>query len=309
MKKIILIILIASILVLSGCDLLSSITNKIPSKLPGLNQEEKQTTYGGTGTLETSIVNPKKSGTILNGYPFQPVVRIKNLGGSESYGQVCITGLDQDVFSGFSGCECLNYQQRRVDETFEDIDLKFGAYNIQTEEEKAYALTAINRFKYGTNIKAEICITADIYEDQKCSADISQVTSGPLKINSIEETIIPLSDNLVTIIFRIEVDNVGDGNLWDLQRVNEQCVPFTPIDEDKKKIKTNIIRFPVSADLQCQEVKLDENDEAIITCEAKQVSLLNSQGIYLFDEDYKPEVIFELEYAYETRESNTFSIK
>ncbi len=124
-----------------------------------------------------------------------------------------------------------------------------------------------------------------------------------------EENSIPLSDNLVTIIFRIEVDNVGDGNLWDLQRVNEQCVPFTPIDEDKKKIKTNIIRFPVSADLQCQEVKLDENDEAIITCEAKQVSLLNSQGIYLFDEDYKPEVIFELEYAYETRESNTFNIE
>jgi len=308
MKKIILILLITSLLVLSGCDLISSATDKIPSKLPGIKNEEKQTSFGGSGSIQASIVNPQKGASVLKAYPFQPVVRIKNLGGSEADGQICITGLDQDVFSGFSGCECLNYQQIKRDDLFEDIDLKFGSYNIQTEESKSYALTAINRFKYSTTIKADVCITADIYEDQKCGANINSVTSGPFRVSSIEETIIPINDNVVTIIFELDIDNVGSGNLWDLNRINEMCVPFKSINEDKKKIKADIIRFPVSADLQCQDSKLDEDGETSITCEAKQVSLFDNQGVSLFSKDYKPEVTFKLEYAYETRNSNTFNL-
>lgn len=307
MKKIILILIIISLL-LSGCDFFKSATEKIPSNLPGLEEKQEQSVFGGRGSIQASMVNPQKQGTVLKSYAFQPVIRIENLGGSESQGQLCITGLDQDVFSGFSGCECQSYQQRRMDNSFEEQELRFGPYNIQLDQPKTYSLTAINRFSYSTEIKADVCITADIYEDRECSADINTVTSGPLKVSSIEETIIPISNDLVSLIFTMDIENVGDGTIRDLQKINERCV-LSPADKKEKKIKAEITGFPVAADLQCQESSLDEDEETSITCEAKQVSLFDSRGNYLFGDDYKPEITFRLEYGYETRDSNTFNVE
>lgn len=312
-------------LLLTGCDVIKKYTKKIPSKLPGIDMEEEQQTFGGTGSIDATIINPKKDGTILSGYPLETVVRITNLGGSESEGQTCITGPNQDIFSGFSGCECLSFQQIRNDEgKFESRDLKFGPYQLRdAESETPYSVTSITRYKYATDIKAETCIVQDMYETEDyeagknvrdvCEVDIMSVTSGPLEVYSIEEIIIPIDEYRVTMIFNIYVGNEGKGNLWSLERLNEQCAPSISLKDDEKKIRAEIKGFPVSGDLMCQDATLDKDEEAMITCEAKEISLYSSdpmgEQVYLFGDDYRPEITFELEYAYETRTSNSFTIR
>ncbi len=303
MKKLT-IILIMSMLLLAGCELIED----VPSRIPGLESQPEESIYGGEGSIDISIINPKESGKVLKGYSLEPIIRVKNLGGSEAEGKVCITGLDQDTFSGFSGCECLNYMQLSQDNAFDDIDLKYGPYSINADEEsKHHSLTAINRFRYSTSIKSDICISADIYENPECSADINAVTSGPITIDSIEETIIPINDQVVSIVFSISIENDGQGNLWPIERLDERC-SAGKIEEQEKKITAEIIGFPVSADISCEDARL-EDEEATITCKAEQVRLFDQQGDYVFNEKYKPEVIFQLEYGYETRESRRFSVE
>ena len=115
MKLIIPALIIIAIL-LAGCQELKNI------KLPGIDNEVETS----SGSITAYFVNPKTGGNVLSEYPFSPAIRVKSLGGYESEGQTCISGLDSNIFSGFSGCECTTFQQIKDDSgVFQPEDLTF----------------------------------------------------------------------------------------------------------------------------------------------------------------------------------------
>lgn len=301
-------ILILSVLI-AGCSTIEKGISKLP-KLPGVGEEETSSMFGGKGTITASILNPKDSSSVYSSYPLKPLVRIANMGGSESEGQVCISGLDSETFSGFSGCDCQTFQQNKIENAFEPIDLEFGPYSIRGETgSREYSITSITRYRYSTQIRTSICIVKDIYETENCNANVIEATSGPLRISSVEEEIIPVQDNVVNIIFRIKASKDSEGSIWNYDKVYEQCVPSSPEREQDRKIKAQVKQFPVQGMIACSDAALNEDDEIDIVCEAKDVRLFDSSGNYLFGEDYRPEAIFELEYGFEARQSAKFFLK
>ncbi|MDD4878233.1 MAG: hypothetical protein PHO02_04315 [Candidatus Nanoarchaeia archaeon] len=302
MKKIIILLLAVSLL-LAGCQALSNI--KLPKSLPGLSSGEDT---GGSGSISAYFVNPKQGGSALKDYPFSPVVRIKSLGGYESDGQVCISGLDREIFSGFSGCECMSFKQEK-DESgkFEHDDVSFGPYTlrIKQDDRKEHVVSSVTRFEYGNEIKANISISRDAYENTGCTASINSATSGPLVVGIVEQETIPITEDIVTLIFKIHASKAEEGRFILEENLNDQCTPLSS--EKLPVIRARAKGFPTRAPVTCRDVEITGNDVTVV-CEAKDISLIDSSGSALFGDNYSPEVIFELRYFFETTSSARFTV-
>lgn len=293
MKRIILLIFV--VLLISSCE-------RLP-KLPGLDGKTP-VIFGGNEAISATIDKPEDDSIMPAGYNLEPVIRIKNLGGSDAEGQVCISGLNRNIFSGFSGCECSSFQQLAEDTYYEPEDMRFGSYTIrEAQSGQKYTLTAVTRYRYNTVIKAKICFV----EGDDCYATKESVTSGPLDVGSIKETIFSRQGDFVSLVFTIDVDKGAEGRFIPLENVNVRCEPTREDIEREKKIRAQITSFPVSGDISCKDAVLKE-DEAIITCEARDIRMYDARGNYLFAEDYRPEITFKLEYAFETTDSSSFEL-
>lgn len=296
MKKV-LIILLAISLLLAGCQEISNI--KLPKSLPGLSAEEEVS----SGSISAYFVNPKYGGTVLEEYPFSPAVRIKSLGGYESEGQTCISGLDRDIFSGFSGCECLSFKQEKDDSgKFEQDDLTFGPYTIRikSDDRKEHIVSSVTRFEYGNEVKAGICISADVYENTGCTASINSVTSGPLIVGSIEQETIPITEDIVTLIFKIEASKAEEGRFILEENLNDQCTPLPS--EKLPVVRARVKGFPTRASVTCKDVEITGTDVTVV-CEAKDIDAR------AFGEGYSTEITFELRYFFETTSSSKFTVQ
>lgn len=303
MKKVI-ILLLAVALLLAGCQALSNI--KLPKTLPGLDSGEEG---GSSGSISAYFVNPKNGGNILQEYPFSPAIRIKSLGGYETEGQACISGLDKEIFSGFEGCECLSFQQQKDDSgKFEPEDVTFGPYTIRlnADDRKEYVISSVTKFEYGNEVKADICISKDVYENEGCTASIKSATSGPLVVGSVEQETIPLTENIVTLIFKIHASKAEEGRFILEENLNDQCTPLPS--EDLPKIKARVKGFPTRTPVTCKDVEITGNDVTVV-CEAKDISLLDSSGNSIFGDNYNPELTFELRYFFETTSSSKFTVQ
>lgn len=302
MKKIMLVAAVfCVVLLLTGCAEIKNM--KLPKFLPGFGAEDEF--Y--PGTLSAVIVNPKESGRVLSDYPLQPVVRINNLGGSESEGQSCISGLDRDVF-GFSGCECQSFQIIKNDAgIFEQEDVAFNSHQIRLSDtdRRDFQVSAVTRFEYGTDIKADICLTKDVYDIGKCSVAMKSVSNGPIEITGIEQETIPISEDIVTLIFNINARKAAPGRFIPEESSSAQCEPL-PLDK-YPKIQARVKGFPLDNPIKCRDVEITE-EETTITCEAKDISLIDSQGRSVFDDNYSPEVTFQLKYFFEVTDSSRFSV-
>ncbi|MDI6737501.1 MAG: hypothetical protein QME12_03205 [Nanoarchaeota archaeon] len=294
MKKI-LIIVMAIALMAAGCQEIKNI------RLPGIDYSEEPTGK----SLNAYFVNPKDNAVVLSKYRFQPVVRIRNLGGSESEGQTCIFGIDGKIFSGFESCECQTFQQAKDEsEKFEPEDLEFGAYTIHIAkgDRKDYTLSSVTRFEYGNEIKAGICISGDVYENRGCTATLNSATAGPLVINRIEQVTIADPDNKrnINLLFKIQATKAGYGRFIPESSVNGQCNPISP--DEAPKIKARAKGFPTTAPVTCEDTEI-KGDGVTVICE------VNNLDVADFGEGYTTEVTFELRYFFETTSSSRFTVQ
>ena len=298
MKLIIPALIIIAIL-LAGCQELKNI------KLPGIDNEVETS----SGSITAYFVNPKTGGNVLSEYPFSPAIGVKSLGGYESEGQTCISGLDSNIFSGFSGCECTTFQQVKDDSgVFQPEDLTFGPYTIHItkDDRKEHIVSAVTRYLYGNEVKANICISKDIYENTGCSPSITSSTSGPLDITSIEQETIPISEDVVTLIFRIKATQEESGRFIPEEDMNGQCTPVNL--EELPKVEARVKGFPTRTPVVCKDVEI-EGKEVIIVCEAKDLNLIGPGGTSIFGDNYNPELTFEIRYFFETTSSSRFTVQ
>lgn len=296
MNKII-VALLAVALLLAGCQELSNI--KFPKSLPGLDSGEDT---GSSGSISAYFVNPKNGANVLQEYPFSPAIRIKSLGGYESEGQACISGLDKEIFSGFDGCECMSFKQEKDDSgKFEPEDVTFGPYTIRlnADDRKEHLVSSVTKFEYGNEVKAAICISADVYENTDCTASINSVTSGPLIVGSVEQETIPITEDIVTLIFKIRASKAEEGRFILEENINDQCAPLPS--EKLPVVRTRVKGFPTRASVTCKDVEITGNDVTVV-CEAKDIDA------GAFGEGYSTEITFELRYFFETTSSARFTL-
>ena len=301
MKKII--ILIAALLVISGCiPTFSGIKEKIPGQPTG-----KTDFIGGTKGIEIEILNPLEGGKAYSDQPFNIAVRVSNKGESYSEGTTCVSGLNTKYFPGFSGCDCQDFMlegKRKIEEKQsegEEETLIFETGQITTGELKNFAVTASTRYEYKTFGIIKACIKKDAYSKEGCQISpqkniLKSASSAPLTIEKVTQEIIPETDETSTIIFNINLKKSGKGDLYSMDEDMSQCE--NPQDL-KRKINLRLINAPGRSTCDPAELRKGK-DEVTAHCTVNNVKVLG--------ESYESEITLELEYAYETIESNKFEV-
>ncbi|MBU2637659.1 MAG: hypothetical protein KJ955_01675 [Nanoarchaeota archaeon] len=289
--------------VVSGCSLVDTVSDKVSEfNIPGTEQEG-----AAQGTITASIVSPRQGAEIPKTSRLAPAINITNQGGYEAEGQACITGgLDKNVFTGFTGCECQSFKQEKDDAgKFEAEDLRFGPYSIKYKEgeTKEHGFSTVTRFEYGVDVDANICIPEDVYAVDECGVKM-KATGGPLQVTSIEEIINPGEDEgSADMLFKIHVSNEGGGRLITENDFNEPCKALSF--EDLPTIEARVKNFPTNDMITCEDIEFEGNS-AVIVCQGI-VNLVRG-GQAVFPEGYRPDILFQLRYFYELRQSSQFRL-
>ncbi len=297
MKKTIIILTIL-LIIISGCQ--------FPGvKLPGgSGPSGKEDFAGGPKGIEAEIVNPVENGKAYTNVPFKIVVRVSNEGESAAEGATC-------AFGSFSACECQNFRlegKRMIEkeklEGEEEI-LTFEGGQVSKEEtgKASYFVTAKTRYNYKTYGIIDACVKKDVYSEEKGECKvmpgksiIKSVSSAPISIVEVTEEMIPETEETAKLVFGIKIKNVGKGSIYNLEAGKTECE--TTAQEARNRVDVRLINAPGRA--SCNQAELKKENEAVTHCTVENVKIL--------EEDYKPEITVELEYAYETIDSNKFEV-
>lgn len=294
MKRILITLAIILVL-LSGCTF-----SAIKEKLPGQTVSGKEEFIGGPKGVETEIINPIEGGKAYLNMPFKVIVKTVNQGESESEGSTC-------VFSSFAGCGCQNFKlqgNRKIEKeklAGEEETFTFEGGTIEKEEQKgSYFVTAKTRYNYMTYGIIQACVKKDAYSKEGCQMSpekniLKSVSSAPITISDVKEEIIPETDETAKIIFKIDLKNAGKGDLYSMEEEKGQCETLSK--DVKREIKVSLINSPGKSTCSPTELK-----------EGKATTHCTVDSVQVSGESYEPEITIELEYAYETTDSNKFEV-
>lgn len=300
MKKTIIILLAISLLIISGCTF-----SNLKLNMPGSTPSGKEDFAGGSKGLESAIVSPAESGKAYLNTPFKIVLQLNNEGESTAEGATC-------AFGSFSACECKTFTlegKKRVEEekiAGEEETLTFEGGQVSREEIEgtSHFVTAKTRYNYKTYAIIKACVKKDVYSQETGECNVvsgknivKSVSSAPVSIVEVTEEMVPEEDGeTAKLIFGIKIKNVGRGNIYPLDESKTQCE--TTVQETNKRINVRMINAPGKA--TCNQAELKKEGEATTHCTIENVKVL--------EESYEPEITLELEYAYETIDSNKFEV-
>ncbi len=300
MKKTIITLLTIFLLVVSGCTF-----SNMKLKLPGSTPSGKEDFAGGSKGLESEIVSPAENGKAYLNMPFKIVVKLNNDGESAAEGATC-------AFGSFSACECKTFTlegKRRVEKEKlegekETLTFEGGQASKEEIEGASHFVTAKTRYSYKTYGIIKACVKKDVYSEEKGECQVisgknivKSVSSAPVSIAEVTEEMIPEeNEETAKLVFGIKIKNVGKGNLYPLDGEKTQCE--TTAQETRNRINVRMINAPGKA--TCNQAELKKEGEATTHCTVENVKILG--------EGYEPEITLELEYAYETIDSNKFEV-
>lgn len=300
MKKVIVISLILLILV-SGCA--------YKEKLPGLPTPGKASSkefISGDKGITIEMLSPVDKSKVYTNIPFKIRVKVLNEGEASAEGAVCAFGLPQKYFPSISGCTCqsftLNGRQVLAGEKTEAKEEAFelGTSNVNKEDMTNFILTTSTKYDYNTYAVIKACIKKDVSsEGCKLSPErniLEAVSSAPIQIVKATQDLIPTSEQDATLSLNIEIQNKGDGHLYDLDSSKEDC-ELKSKEDLEKNIEIDLVNAPGQS--HCSPVRL-EDKKGTAHCTVK--------GIKIRDYDYEPEITIKLKYAYETIKSTSFEV-
>lgn len=312
MKKFFLPITILLVIFLAGC-----LTIKLPfAPLKGGDDEVTLSFKGGSGSLTTTILNPAAGQDVYLDYSLPVTIELKGVGDSNTEGTVCVTGLDQQKFFGASGCDCDSFSIQVSDadaDNYEKTRITFPEYQLSKESVGEHPITVLSNFKYNTWGALKACIKRDPFSETGCKVKsssgspidkLTKGSSGPIQIESVEETIIASGEDASDLYFRVKVKKQKEGKLLETEGyISQNCEPSTK----DPKIRLTLIHLPGRELINCGFITLNPDGEGETVCEARDVPLVDREGNYVY-QDYEPELTVELTYSYQLATSSTFKV-
>lgn len=308
MKKIIILLIV--LLLVAGCVKLSDIKGKIPG-LSSTTTAGKKDFIGGTKGVTTQIISPAEGGKIYSSQPFNIAVKLNNEGEAQARGATC-------TFGSFLDCDCQEFtlegKRKMEGESLEGEwkTLTFEKGMIVKEEEgpASFFVTAETRYNYKTYGIIKACVKKDVYSKEGCQISpeknmIKSASSAPIIISEVKQEIIPEAEETVKLIFNIKIKNEGKGDVYLMDREKAQCGASDTSPQERKTINVKMINAPGKAICKTAELREDKTKkltkyETTTSCEVT--------GVQAPSETYEPEITLELEYAYETIDSNKFEV-
>jgi len=129
----------------------------------------------------------------------------------------------------------------------------FKNIGLPTNSVSAFAVTAC--YRYETVASVDVCVSPYYKPLAKVSDDICdpkdytdiRVSGGqgaPLAVTNVKESIRPRGDNLVDIVFGINIQNMGGGEVRSYETYSKECEGNSAIDiKDIKSVKIKEVKF------------------------------------------------------------------
>lgn len=307
-KKKNILILILTIILISGCDRLSSITG-------GKKPISEVNVYTGTNALEIEFLKEYPPREVYEDQIFKASVFLKNDGASDiTHGRLLI-GIEEDYM------ELLYEYNQEIDlqlngksrqnpvgeEKIEDFEIKAKAIGLQSEEHESL-IYVTSCYDYITELSEPVCIDTDFYNlkaiEKACEVkDISLSSQGaPVAITSIEETISPTEDGSVVIPkFTIYIQNKGKGEVIDSSKIDKVCSSEPLKSEDINILGVGVYLSGIRLECRPDILKLRDRQEKIV-CSLKE-------GINKEEPTFTTLLSVILEYGYTQTISKRVTIK
>lgn len=308
MKKIL--ILLVTLFFITGCSLIPSSSNK---ETP---EESKNKFISGTEGVSLEVIYPTSKLPIVSdsSATFSPQVVVSNKGESSSEGEICVSGLDKNIFQGFNGCECQTYSLTGVTRGLDDnvfpgqeVQQTFTEYKINKElittDVNKYALSFFNTFSFKTKSYIDLCIPSKgLTTQSSCSkSPKTDSSAAPIKLDSVEVNTRKINENEAEINLYLTIENKGSGSL--ASSISQGCL-------DKGETKTITINLDPNGigTVTCNNIELNTQQDikdfnskgGDIHCKIK--------GVKLAEEEFTKTINIELDYYYQTTSSVNFEI-
>ncbi|MBU3941992.1 MAG: hypothetical protein KKF74_03700 [Nanoarchaeota archaeon] len=302
--KIILPVIIILVLFISGCIQNPFVTTT--------TQDDFRT--GSQGILMEFLTNAPPS-EIYEEYPFQIGVILKNTGAYDTKNGFISFTIEEDYM------ELMNQNQETISFSLKgkSVSLPTGDQLIKTvkantkkideQSEKHESTILVSTcYQYQTKKDITICIDTDVYDLKKMQKvclvkDITLTPQGaPVAITKIESEMLPAEDdNLIKPAFKIQIKNVGNGEVIDKDKISDIC-SSEPV--DYKELNIVDIKVMLSnEELECkpEPLKLKDNED--------EVRCILEKGISKDKATYTSPLTIELNYGYTYSISKKIIIK
>lgn len=230
MRKILVLMIIVLGIFVSGCP-----TGVVPV--------EPVDIYQGTGGLSIDIIEGLPPDEIYVGTkespsPFQVGVEIKNDGATDISKGILSISYDDKIFDYKGILPWQEFNLRAKTTTNPEGEISIKNFNMEKNENlpvgKETTVVVTGCYQYNTTASAEVCIAPYIYETFKVleqGCDFRQYSNivlggghgGPVAVTKISESIRPRSDQSFEIVFKIDIENLGDGEIRSKDGYFKEC--------------------------------------------------------------------------------------
>ena len=304
MNKIKIIAIIISIFLLAGATGCQTST----TKNTGTSES-----YTGTEGLSLRFIDGMPPQNVWKDTDFEIGIDVQNKGlVSVKDGSVCFGSFSEKVFSKADGCQTLGELNGRLD--FPEGEIKSYTWDgyklIQSyKEDSNYPISAKVCYKGETRANPIVCIKSMSYNTKSvCEGgeiNIANANNGqgaPVAVTSVYEDIIKKGDG-VDLRFTIKVSNVGGGEIFDADKLKENC-NIDRLDKNKIKISAALTGYE---ELSCGKEGIIsfgvDGSEGTILCKTTQTILIGE------GESYPLPLNIKLNYGYLSSISSEFTIK
>tara|TARA_Y100000310_G_scaffold336394_1_gene420814 strand:+ start:1283 stop:2203 length:921 start_codon:yes stop_codon:yes gene_type:complete len=267
---------------------------------------------GSSGVI-VDIIEPE-DGEEIRGR-LAPSIDLYSGGEASADGIVCITGLDEEMFSEFGDCSCDDFYITLDDDNdrnFEYAKVDFESSYADVEEDSEESMTVITRYAYTTYAVYDACITGDPGRDDDCNSyedkDVLSVSSeGPLTVTSIVQDIEKIGSSGQSVDLYLEIEaKINPDASEQLVNLEDTSDPSCNIlTEDEIAVEVDAIWLLESYDCGFMYFEKGE-DTASATCVIENVDTNLFAGSK--SNKIKEDQWIRLDYAWEQRDSVSFTV-
>ncbi len=258
---------------------------------------------GRQGILMEFLTNAPPSETYED-YPFQIGVILKNVGAYDIKNGFISFTIEEDymeLMNQNEGVSRFSLKGKSVslptgDQLIKIIKAKTKKIDEQSEKHES-AILANVCYQYQTKKDITTCIDTDIYNLKKMQKvclvrDITLTPQGaPVAITKIESEMLPAEDdNLIKPAFKIQIKNVGNGEVIDKDKISDVCSS-----EPLEHKELNIVDVKVmlsNEELECKPEPLK------LKYDGDEIRCIFEKGIPKEMATYTSPLTIELNYGY-----------
>jgi len=269
--------------------------------------------FKGTDGIKINFLDNAPPTDIYEEKNFRVGLSVRNAGASFTAVGDILIGYESDYMTlDGAKTQSINLEGRSLHNIYGEEEKYFFDFTSGTVDEMTTHhlsnIYATACYLFQTIASTAVCVDTDIYDekqsDKVCTSKDHSLSSqgGPVAVKKIEYDMIPIGDNEVKPVFKIWVQNVGNGMVIEKNSISEACSSSSLTREDDLGIISVNVELGDQR-LDCSPIPMKlQKDQDYVRCEL-------TEGISTDFITYQSILKITLDYGYTFTVSKSIDIK